>query len=109
MSKSTPLLPSEPCINIAFRIPEIFSCVLEYLYKGDYYPRLLHNKRCNSWELEDAKDPYKYGGRGSVESTIYDHGMGGELVRIETCLYTFMEPHWSKQPPLGRPALPIIR
>ena len=34
--------------------PEIFSRVLEYLYKGDYYPRLLHNKRRNSWELEGA-------------------------------------------------------
>jgi hypothetical protein len=30
--------------------------VLEYLYKGDYYPRLLHNKRKNSWELEEADD-----------------------------------------------------
>ncbi|KAJ9130526.1 Btb poz-like protein [Pleurostoma richardsiae] len=34
--------------------PEIFSAVLEYLYKGDYYPRLLHNKHRNSWELEDS-------------------------------------------------------
>lgn len=34
--------------------PEVFSAVLEYLYKGDYYPRLLHNKRRNSWELEDS-------------------------------------------------------
>lgn len=32
--------------------PEIFSSVLEYLYKGDYQPRLVHNKRRNSWELE---------------------------------------------------------
>lgn len=34
--------------------PEVFSAVLEYLYKGDYYPRLLHDKRRNSWALEDA-------------------------------------------------------
>lgn len=34
--------------------PEVFSAVLEYLYKGDYYPRLLHNKHRNSWELEDS-------------------------------------------------------
>ena len=34
--------------------PEVFSAVLEYLYKGDYYPRLMHNKRRNSWELEDS-------------------------------------------------------
>lgn len=35
--------------------PEIFSAVLEYLYKGDYYPRLVHNKHRHSWELEDTK------------------------------------------------------
>lgn len=34
--------------------PEIFSCVLEYLYKGDYYPRLLHSKRRDTWTLEDS-------------------------------------------------------
>ncbi|KAK2061974.1 hypothetical protein LY76DRAFT_506805 [Colletotrichum caudatum] len=34
--------------------PEIFSSVLEYLYKGDYYPRLVHNRHRNSWDLEDA-------------------------------------------------------
>ncbi|KAG7113233.1 hypothetical protein HYQ45_016913 [Verticillium longisporum] len=34
--------------------PEVFSAVLEYLYKGDYYPRLRHNKHRNSWELENA-------------------------------------------------------
>lgn len=39
--------------------PEVFSAVLEYLYKGDYYPRLIHNRSRNSWELEDtnAKNP----------------------------------------------------
>jgi hypothetical protein len=37
--------------------PEVFSAVLEYLYKGDYYPRLLHNKHRNSWELEDSMPP----------------------------------------------------
>jgi len=38
--------------------PEVFSAVLEYLYKGDYYPRLVHNRSRNSWELEDTpKDP----------------------------------------------------
>jgi hypothetical protein len=33
--------------------PEILSAVLEYLYKGDYYPKLLHNKRKDTWDLED--------------------------------------------------------
>ncbi|ROW07769.1 hypothetical protein VMCG_03385 [Cytospora schulzeri] len=50
--------------------PEIFSSVLEYLYKGDYYPRLVHNKRRNSWEIEQAAGEDS---RISVESTIYYH------------------------------------
>lgn len=41
-------------ISLPDEEPEVFSAVLEYLYKGDYYPRLLHNKHRNSWELEDS-------------------------------------------------------
>jgi hypothetical protein len=38
--------------------PEIFSCLLEYLYKGDYSPRLMHDKRRNTWMLEgDSESP----------------------------------------------------
>ncbi|KAK2048215.1 hypothetical protein LZ31DRAFT_79438 [Colletotrichum somersetense] len=63
--------------------PEIFSSVLEYLYKGDYYPRLVHNKRRNSWEIEalNADD-----GRGGVESTVYHHGVDGDLLK-DTVIY----------------------
>lgn len=67
-------------------IPEVLSCVLEYLYKGDYYPRLIQNKRYNSWELEDAQDPQKFGGRSGVESTIYHPGLGGEILK-DTAIY----------------------
>jgi hypothetical protein len=42
---------------------------------------LLHNKRRNSWELEDAQDVYKTGGRGSSEATVFHSGVGGELLR----------------------------
>lgn len=66
--------------------PEIFSCVLEYLYKGDYYPRLLHDKRRNAWELEDAKESEKTGGRGTGVSTIYLSGVGGDVLR-DTAVY----------------------
>ena len=72
------------------REPEIFSSVLEFLYKRDYYPRLLHNKRRNSWELEDAKDELNLGGRGSVESTIYHTGVGGVLLK-DTAIYCTAE------------------
>jgi hypothetical protein len=45
-------------ISLPDEEPEIFSAVLEYLYKGDYYPRLLPSgKHRNSWELEDSVRP----------------------------------------------------
>jgi hypothetical protein len=47
-------------ISLPDEEPEIFSAVLEYLYKGDYYPRLVHNRHRNSWELEDRmRTPHK--------------------------------------------------
>jgi len=69
--------------------PEILSCVLEFLYKGDYYPRLLHDKRRNTWDIEDAKD-LKSGGRGNCESTIYLPGAGGHVLR-DTVVYCAAE------------------
>jgi len=69
--------------------PEILSCVLEFLYKGDYYPRLLHNKRRNSWDLEDAQDS-KIGGRGNSESTIYISDVGADILR-DTVVYCAAE------------------
>jgi hypothetical protein len=71
------------------REPEILSCILEFLYKGDYYPRLIHNKRRDTWELEDAQDPKK-GGRGSSESTIYLSDVDGEVLR-DTVVYCAAE------------------
>ena len=70
-----------------FREPVIFSSVLEYLYKGDYYPRLLHDKRRNSWQLEDAQG---FDGRGPVESTVYHEGVGGVLLK-DTAIYCTAE------------------
>ena len=73
--------------------PEIFSCVLEYLYKGDYTPRLLFNKRRNSWELEGTggkQERSHYGGSGGVMPTIYHTGVGGEVLR-DTVVYCTAE------------------
>ncbi|KAJ2905871.1 hypothetical protein MKZ38_003879 [Zalerion maritima] len=66
--------------------PEIFSSVLEYLYKGDYYPRLIHSKRRNSWEIEPVPD----NAEGGVESTIYVHGVDGDLLK-DTVIYCTAE------------------
>jgi len=69
--------------------PEILSCILEYLYKGDYYPRLIHNKRRNTWDIEDAQD-LKNGGRGNCEPTIYLSDAGGDVLR-DTIVYCAAE------------------
>ncbi len=66
--------------------PEIISCVLEFLYKGDYYPRLLHNKRRNTWDIEDAQQDLKNGGRGSNASTTYLSEASGDVLR-DTAVY----------------------
>jgi hypothetical protein len=44
-------------IDLPNEHPEILSCVLEYLYKGDYTPRLQHNPAKGTWTLEDDIPP----------------------------------------------------
>ncbi|KAL2218788.1 hypothetical protein M432DRAFT_388337 [Thermoascus aurantiacus ATCC 26904] len=67
--------------------PEILSCILEYLYKGDYYPRLLYNRPRNSWELEDAG--MDNGGQSS-ESTIFHQAVGAVILK-DTAIYCAAE------------------
>ena len=96
-------------IELADEEPEVFSCVLEYLYKGDYYPRLVHDKRRNVWGLEAqangaspanasaseqgfANSPKSFtsrntqqrmaaGGRGGVAATFFHSGVGDVILR----------------------------
>ena len=75
-------------VNLPEESPEVFSSVLEYLYKGDYYPRLLHNKRRNAWELEDTVD--NDGVRGAVESTVY-HPTTEQVLLKDTVIYCTAE------------------
>ena len=61
--------------------------------KGDYYPRLLHDKRRSTWELEDATkspNPENGGGRGSSEATCYISNVGEYLLR-DTVIYCAAE------------------
>lgn len=73
--------------------PEVFSCILQYLYTGDYTPRLVHDKRRATWMLEGAvssPDPNK-GDRGcSVEPTLFHSGVGEVLLR-DTVIYCAAE------------------
>lgn len=67
--------PSGKRITIADEEPEVLSSVLEYLYKDDYSPRLVHNKRRDTWEIE-SKD----------EATIFHQAAGAELLK-DTVIY----------------------
>jgi len=81
-------------ISIPDEEPEVFSAVLEYLYKGDYYPRLLHNRNRNSWELEDqvrtphtSPNPENGGGRATQsEAAVYLSSVGADILR-DTVIY----------------------
>jgi len=64
-------------INLPDEHPEILSAVLEFLYKGDYYPKLLHNKRKDTWELEDAGNDTK--------TTIY-HPAAKQILMRDTVI-----------------------
>jgi len=73
--------------------PEVFSCILEYLYKGDYSPRLVHDKRGDVWMLEkQAETTPKIGGRGAqpastaATATIFHSGVGDVILR-DTAVY----------------------
>jgi len=88
-------------IDLPDEDPEIFSSILEYLYKGDYYPQLVHNKLTSLWELErypqpmevepQSPNPEKYpGGRGAGESTVYISGVGQSILK-DTVIYCAAE------------------
>ena len=87
-------------ISLPDEEPEVFSAVLEYLYKGDYYPRLLHNRQRNSWELEDhqgrtphtSPNPEIGGARAGAAATaapcatVYIPRLGADILR-DTVVY----------------------
>lgn len=102
--------PQSKRISLPDEEPEVFSAVLEYLYKGDYYPRLIHNRTRNSWELEDqpsntaGKSPrpspnpnhHHGGGRdaggapSTPEAAVYLESIGADILR-DTVIYCAAE------------------
>ncbi|KAF2007146.1 hypothetical protein P154DRAFT_183946 [Amniculicola lignicola CBS 123094] len=80
-------------IHLPTEEPEIFSCILEYLYKGDYSPRLVHDKRRQTWMLEGAvssPDPQKGDRVAAVEPTFFHTGVGDIILR-DTAVYCAAE------------------
>jgi hypothetical protein len=56
-------------IDLPDEDPEVFSSILEYLYKGDYFPRMEYNQKRKSWSLED-------GGNGSSSEAVIQSAVG---------------------------------
>lgn len=44
-------------LKLPGEVPEVFASILQYLYQGDYYPKMLYDDRRNRWELENAGNP----------------------------------------------------
>jgi len=67
--------PGQRRISLPDEEPEVFSAVLEYLYKGDYWPRILHDRKRNTWTLEDTA-----GGSDLTMSPRSDHASTKKFV-----------------------------
>ena len=89
--------PGQRRINLPDEEAEVFSAVLEYLYKGDYSPKLLFNKKTSCWSLEDVegltmrsltpRPSNEKQTSGLTElATIYHHGFGDYILR-DTAVY----------------------
>ncbi|KAK5099796.1 hypothetical protein LTS08_005511 [Lithohypha guttulata] len=65
-------------INLPDESPEVLSAVLEYLYKGDYSPRLVHNKKRDTWDLEDT---------GTVGVATVNHHLSKVPILKDTAIY----------------------
>ena len=70
--------------------PEVFSSVLEYLYKGDYTPRLAYDKKRGNYRLEEANvsgvDP-----RTMAEMTVNANGVEISILK-DTVIYVSIVP-----------------
>ncbi|KAI9689878.1 MAG: hypothetical protein M1822_009760 [Bathelium mastoideum] len=60
--------PGPKRIELPGEVPEIFSCVLEYLYKGDYTPRIEYDKKRRTWHIQSDG--------ASAEGTIFYQNIG---------------------------------
>ncbi|KAF1955426.1 hypothetical protein CC80DRAFT_94907 [Byssothecium circinans] len=67
-------------IDLPDEDPEVFSSILEYLYKGDYYPRLEFDSKRKSWNLEDG------GGNGNGNGEAVVHTQFGPILK-DTVVY----------------------
>lgn len=55
-------------IDVPDAEPEVFSSVLEFLYKGDYHPRIKFDKKRQSWSLKQEENVESPGSPSTVSS-----------------------------------------
>ncbi|KAM3425435.1 hypothetical protein BST61_g7381 [Cercospora zeina] len=67
-------------IDIPNELPEVFSAILEYLYKGDYAPKLEYDKKHQSWFLDDGD-----AANGMTETTVPTPE--GHIILKDTVIY----------------------
>ncbi|KAK3703160.1 hypothetical protein LTR37_014637 [Vermiconidia calcicola] len=91
--------PGQRRISLPDESPEVLSVILEYLYKGDYNPRLVHDRKRDMWNLEDCGADLTMSPRSNTttttekkfvgfneSATIYHHGVGDYILR-DTAVY----------------------
>lgn len=74
-------------IDLPHQEAEIFSSVLEYLYKGDYYPRLEYDKRRKTYSLEDGESA------GTTGATIWHNGVEDNVLKDTVIYVRFIHPN----------------
>lgn len=67
-------------VDLPNESPEVFSAILEYLYKGDYTPKVEFDKKHNSWFLDDSTSS-----SGTSESIVY--AADGTAILKDTVIY----------------------
>jgi hypothetical protein len=60
---------------------EIFSSVLEFMYKGDHQQRLVHDKKRNVWRLKQIPTHNRGRDKRGVESNVYIPTMNAHLLK----------------------------
>ena len=74
-------------IDLPNEEPEVFSAVLEYLYKGDYSPKIAYDKKRASWFLEDD------GGVRGEDVVQFSNNVGGSVLKDTVIYVRFLPPH----------------
>ena len=67
-------------VELPNEVPEVFSAILEFLYKGDYSPKLNYDKTKGSWFLDGGKT-----GKSMSENVIYTST--GNAILKDTIIY----------------------